>query len=137
MKLPVIKPPITMEKNATVYFEVPDGTYTIDPITQNEKPNYTELTVEAHLVETSITEREDENPGIDQKKVGIRGYLLVTSLPDGIRSSDRVKVVMRNSGTIETGTLFFREKITSMRDNIVATIGIPIEGYFQSTGGGT
>ncbi len=137
MKFPVVKPPITMEENASVYFEVPTGNYIVDPITQNEEPEYTELEVKAHIVETSINERENENAGLDQKKVGIRGYLLVTSLPDGIRSSDRVKVVMRNSGKPEQGTLFFREKITSMRDNIVATIGIPIEGYFQSIGGGT
>lgn len=135
--LPIIKPLVEMEENATLYFERPTGTFTTNPLTLNEEPVYEEYIVKAHLTQLLLKVSENELAGLDQNSRPVKGFLLVESLPSGLRSSDRVKTVMSSSGISEEGILFFNEVLTSMRDNIVKTIGIPIEGYFQVIGGGS
>lgn len=134
--LPITKPIIPLEPNATLYFQQPTGEYKVDPITLNEEQLFNVVPIEAAIVELGYETSENETPGLDNMERRVRGFLLTDSLPCKLRSSDRVKILIDSSGIQEEGTLFLSERFTAMGYNIVPSIGIPFEAYLQTTGGG-
>jgi hypothetical protein len=134
--LPITPPVIPLVPNATLFFQVPTGQHQIDPVTLNEVQIFEEIQLKAAIVESNNTVKKDENPGINNINRSVKGYILVRSLPEGLESSDRVRVTVHTSGLEETGTLFFTERLTAMSYNITASIGVPFEAILQTIGGG-
>jgi hypothetical protein len=134
--LPITPPVIPLVPNATLFFQVPTGQHQIDSVTLNEVQIFEEIQLKAAIVELGYETFQNESPGLDNMERRVRGYILVKSLPEDLRSSDRVKVIVSSSGRPEEGTLFFTERLTAMSYNIVPSVGIPFDAYFQTTGGG-
>jgi hypothetical protein len=135
MKIPKVIAPIEVIPNATVYFEVPTGEYEIDTVTRNKRPLYTETSVDVWVAEIGDTSKTDDSPGLNLGERRVRGYFLVESLPQALKSADRPKIVINTSFGSEEGRLFFSERITPLIGNISAQIGIPFEGMIQTVGG--
>jgi len=135
MKLPAIKPPFEMEANARVFFEVPTGEVKIEKATRNKIPIYTEQEVAAWITELGESARIEQSDGQNLIERRIRGYFFATSLPVGIRGGDRVRVIMNTSTGTEELRLFFNERATPLKGMVIASLGIPFEGFVQAIGG--
>jgi hypothetical protein len=135
MKLPVVKPPFEVEANATVYFEVPTGEVRIEKKTRNRIPVYGETSITAWIAEIGESARIEQQDGQNLIERRVRGYFLVDKLPTGIRGGDRVRVVMETSNGTEELRLFFNERATPLKGMVIASLGIPFEGFVQAIGG--
>ena len=135
MKLPTIKPPITLDKNATVYFDVPTGAFKVAARTRNKIPVTTESSVDVYITEIGDRFLGQDSPGLNTTDKRVRGYFLVDKFPNGLRSQNRVRVSIDTNNGSETYTLFFSERTTPLKDIIINSLGIPFEGYIQSIGG--
>jgi hypothetical protein len=135
MKFPVVKPPFTMEANATVYFMVPTGQFRIEKATRNKISIDEERSIKAWITETGARFSGQEQPGSNLTERFVRGYFLVDKLPTGLRGSDRVRVTLDKSNGTEEVTLFFNERATPLKDILVQSLGIPFDGKIQAIGG--
>ena len=122
---------VTLPSNAVLTFtQQGTGTET-DPVTGNVTPMVTEVTVNASLTELGDKSTENDQVGLDTRFRTMRGYLLGT-LPTGITLKGRVPCTIGD----ETGTFHFTERLTPFKDEIVSQLGTPIQGSFQTEGGG-
>jgi len=135
MKLPTVKMPIQMASNATIFFEVPTGEFKVEKATRNKIALTTEASIEAWITELGDRFTGEDTPGSNLTERRVRGYFLVTKMPTGLRSSDRVRVELKTSGATEVVTLFFNERSTPLQDIVINSLGIPFEGYIQAIGG--
>jgi hypothetical protein len=135
MKLPVIRPPFEMEANATVYFEVPTGQFRIEKATRNKVSINTEKSITAWLTETGNKFDSQDVAGSNLTSRDVRGYFLIDALPPGLRGSDRIRAVIKNSNGTEEVRLFFNESATPLTGIIIGSLGVPFRGYIQAIGG--
>lgn len=135
MKLPVVKPPFTLESNAIVYFQVPTGELRIEKKTRNRIPVYGEVEIPAAITELGESARIEQQDGQNLIERRIRGYFLTDKLPAGIRGGDRVRIIMDTSNGTEELRLFFNERATPLKGIVIASLGIPFEGFVQAIGG--
>lgn len=122
---------LRLTPNATLTFKVYTGDYTEDPATGNRVPDSTEQTINAAITELGNKAKDSDQVGPNNLGRSIRGYLLTTALPNGA-TGDRVPCTIN----AEQGFLYFTERVSPYRAELVASLGIPIQGTFQTVGGG-
>ena len=124
----VLNPPA----NATLTFESPGVGTTTDPATGNVVANVLPVEVSASLTEAPGNRvGQNDQLGLDTTLRQMRGYLLETP-PGDPPYEGRVACVINN----QRGTFHFIETNTPYRAQIVAECGIPVQGSFQTEGGG-
>lgn len=123
---------LTPVANATLTFSQP-GTGTVtDPATGNVTANVTEVEVQASLTENAGNRgNQNDQAGLDTTSRRMRGYLLSTP-PGSPPYEGRVPCLINN----QKGTFHFTEQNTPYRAEIIAECGIPVQGSFQTEGGG-
>lgn len=121
----------TPTANATLIFQqIGQGTET-DPATGNVVAVTTPVEIAAVLTETGNRPGQQEQLGLNTTAREMRGYLLDTP-PGEAPYEDRVPCVING----QSGTFHFTERNTPYRAQIIAEVGIPIQGSFQTEGGG-
>ena len=86
----------------------------------------------ASLTELGNQTKENDQVGLDTRFRSMRGYLLGT-IPDGIQLNGRVPCTIGD----QSGTFHFTETLTPFKTEIQNVVGgIPIQGSFQTEGGG-
>ncbi|MFG6101195.1 hypothetical protein U2F10_03005 [Leptothoe sp. EHU-05/26/07-4] len=122
-----IKPPA----NATLTFQqIGQGT-TTDTATGNVVAVTTPIEIAASLTETGNRANQQEQLGPNTTGRQMRGYLLETP-PGDPPYEGRTPCTING----QSGTFHFTERNTPYRAQIVAEIGVPIQGSFQTEGGG-
>ena len=137
MNFKIFKLPQPLKPNATLIFEAYTGETEIDPATNNETPVFGQVTLKAILTETGDLPNEEDLPGTNIYNRRVRGYLVTKKLPEGLKASDRVECVLDSAAGTEKGFLYFSEVMTPLKKDLIAQIGIPIQGTFQTLSGGT
>lgn len=123
---------LTPPANATLVFESPGVGTTTDPATGNVVANVTSVEISASLTETPGNRaNQNDQLGLDTTLREMRGYLLETP-PGNPPYEGRVACTINN----QQGTFHFTEINTPYRAEIVTDCGIPVQGSFQSEGGG-
>ena len=135
MKLPIVKPPFEIQANARVFFEAPTGEVVREKKTRNLIPVYGEKEIAAYITELGESSRTEQSSGQNLIDRRVRGYFLTDKLPTGIRGGDRVRIIMTTSNGTEELRLFFNERATPLKGMVIASLGIPFEGYIQAIGG--
>ena len=122
-----IKPPA----NATLTFQQTGQGTATDPSTGNVVAVTTPVEISASLTETGSQANQQEQIGLNTTGRQMRGYLLDT--PPGTPPFEgRVSCTING----QTGTFHFTERNTPYREQIIADCGIPVQGSFQTEGGG-
>ena len=122
---------VTLPQNAVLTFtQQGTGTET-DPSTGNMTAVTAPVEVKASLTELGDKSSEKDQVGLDTRYRNMRGYLLGT-LPTGIVLKGRVPCTL---GT-ETGTFHFTERLTPFKEEVEKQLGTPVQGSFQTEGGG-
>ena len=122
---------VTLPQNAILTFtQQGTGTET-DPATGNVTAVTTPIEIKAALTELGDKTGEQNQIGLDTRYRSMRGYLL-EKLPADIPLKGRVKCVIGE----ETGTFHFTERLTPYKAEIEQLLGTPIQGSFQTEGGG-
>lgn len=122
---------VRLPSNAILTFTIPGNGTQIDPATGNVLPNTVDVEVNASLTELGDKSTEEEQIGLDSRFRRMRGYLL-GNVPSGIILNGRIPCKI---GT-EEGIFHFTQRISPFRDEIIKQLGIPIQGSFQTEGGG-
>jgi hypothetical protein len=117
--------------NATLYFEVKGTEVVIDPATCNQVLETTLIPITAVLTETGNRNQQEEQLGQNTTFRQLRGYLYEEP-PMKQPYRGRVKCEI----DCQKGIFHFHERITPYRQTIVKDIGIPVQGSFQTEGGG-
>ncbi len=121
----------TPTANATLTFQqIGQGTAT-DPATGNVVAITTPVEIATALTETGNRANQQEQLGLNTTGRQMRGYLLDTP-PGDPPYEGRVPCVING----QSGTFHFTERNTPYRAQVIAEIGIPIQGSFQTEGGG-
>lgn len=134
IKFPTI--PVKLKGNATVFFEQYTGT-TVTSAVGNKEPQFETIEIAAVITETVQDVKETNQDGPNVYKRAVTGYLLTKSLPTGLKASDKAECEVEFATGKEKGLLFFAERMTPFREDIIKQVGIPIQGTFQTNFGGT
>lgn len=122
---------VKLPQNAVLTFtQQGTGTQT-DSVTGNVTAVTTTVDVNASLTELGDKSTENDQIGLDTRFRNMRGYLLGT-LPTGIVLKGRVPCTI---GT-EKGVFHFTERVTPFKAEVVKQLGTPVQGSFQTEGGG-
>ncbi|EKU98035.1 hypothetical protein Lepto7375DRAFT_7294 [Leptolyngbya sp. PCC 7375] len=122
---------VSLPQNAVLTFTQQGSGTETDPATGNVIAVTTEVEVGAALTELGDKTSENDQVGLDTRYRNMRGYLLGT-LPAGILLKGRVACTIGD----ETGTFHFTERISPYKAEIEKLLGTPIQGSFQTEGGG-
>ncbi|MEM8610406.1 MAG: hypothetical protein AAGF93_00195 [Cyanobacteria bacterium P01_H01_bin.105] len=121
----------TPTANATLIFQqIGQGTET-DPATGNVVAVTTPVEIAAVLTETGNRANQEEQLGFNTTGRQMRGYLLDTP-PGDPPYEGRTPCTVNG----QAGTFHFTERNTPYREQVIAELGIPIQGSFQTEGGG-
>jgi hypothetical protein len=123
---------VSLPSNAILTFTIPGNGTQTDPVTGNVSPNTLDVEVNASLTELGDKSTEEEQIGLDSRFRKMRGYVLGNP-PSGIILKGRIPCKI---GT-EEGIFHFTERISPFRSEIIKQVGIPVQGSFQTEGGGS
>jgi hypothetical protein len=135
INLPVVKSPVSINPNSTVYFEVPTGEYRTEKATRNKIPLFCELPVKAWIVDIGDKYGGEQFSGSNLTTRRVRGYFLVEKLPTSVRTSDKLRVELDTASSTEELRLFFNDHVSPLQGLVIKSLGIPFEGYIQIIGG--
>ena len=122
-----LKPPA----NAILIFQQSGQGTTTDPATGNITVTVVPIEVSASLTETGNRANQEEQLGLNTTGRQMRGYLLETP-PGDPPYEGRVNCTINN----QSGTFHFTERNTPYREQVITELGIPVQGSFQTEGGG-
>lgn len=121
----------TPTANATLIFQQIDQGTETDPATGNVVAETTPVEIAATLTETGNQPHQQEQLGLNTTGRQMRGYLLDTP-PGDPPYEGRVPCIINE----QSGTFHFTERNTPYREQVIAEVGIPVQGSFQTEGGG-
>ena len=124
-------PKLNIPTNAVLTFTVDTGTQQTDPDTGNVSTIKTTVELNASLTELGDKTSDTDQPGLDTRFRNMRGYIM-GAIPTGVILNGRVPCIISS----QSGTFHFTERLTPFISDIKKILGTPIQGSFQSEGGG-